>query len=227
MVITGELMIEAPHSTRGHDFVAQVGVRDDAQVAARPDEHGRSLFGRHPLRRLPDRCVGIAEDGRTADERRDAHRAHLGQPVHRMPGAHEPFAKRGRDESRTGRAAQERNRDVGRNQIADRVFMRPHGERGSQPSKQGRVTEGLPRLENVDGLVLVNELHRPAPDDVEVGGGRPVLDQSVFPGAVRARLDRPGDTLQLVLGEPRERWMAGEELGNVAYCPRPSPSCTM
>ena len=53
------------------------------------------------------------------------------------------------------------------------------------------MTEGLARGENVDDLVLVEKLHRAAPDHVEVLGGRPVLDQDLLAGSIGALPQQP------------------------------------
>src|SRR5437762_3407115 len=80
-------------------------------------------------------------------------------------GARQPLAQRPGDEPGARGPAEHGQGRLARKQVADRVLVRPDGERGSEPGQERRVPEALARLEDVDHLVLVHELHRPVAND--------------------------------------------------------------
>jgi hypothetical protein len=73
------------------------------------------------------------------------------------------------------------------------------------------MPEALARLDDVDDLVRVHELHRPGRDDVERLRRRAVLDQRGVAEAVGTNRRGSGDLGERVVGEPRERRVAGQE----------------
>ena len=77
------------------------------------------------------------------------------------------------------------------------------------------MAEALAGLEHVDDLVGVHELHGARADDVQPLGGRAVLDERRLPSAERALGRGPRHLAQLLLVQPVERRVPGQEGGDV------------
>ena len=79
------------------------------------------------------------------------------------------------------------------------------------------MSEALAGLEDIDGLLLVEQLDGTACDHVEVGRRRPVLDQDVLAGSVGRLPDARGDALELGGLEAVEGRVARQETGGVVH----------
>ena len=148
----------------GDDARADDRVREDEEVVAVPDEDRRGVVVRHRLRRPADRHARLGEHRRPADQLLDANRPELRQRVDEVARLDEPFPQRHRDPPRALRPPEHDERLLPRDHVADRVLVGPHREGRGEPRQERRMAEALARLEDVDGLALMDELHRARPD---------------------------------------------------------------
>ena len=195
--------------------------RSASSTTPRPSAVATSAAARaglgHPPRGLADRRARRPRTAAAAvDERAQLRRAQLGQAVRQVARC-APSARAGSPprsacppDGRAPAAPASRGRTR-----HDARLARADGERGREPGQQRRMAEGLARLEHVDHLVAVVELHRARAHDVERVGRRPVLDQRRLAGGVGALRRRRGQRGQLVRRQPVEGRMAAEELRDV------------
>ena len=128
-----------------------------------------------------------------------------------MAGACQTLPQRRSDEAGAGGTAQDGERLLARQQVADRVLVGADGERRREARQQRWVAEALARLEHVDYLIFVYELHRAVADHVEVLRRAAVLDEDGLAGGVGAGFDRRCDAEDLVGLDGVEGSEPGEE----------------
>ena len=152
------------------------------------------------------------------------------QAVDGLPGAGQPLAHR---------RGNKRDPGLGTEQAARRSGLKPHAPRGLVgPDREGRrhagqqrrVTEALARLEHLDHLALVDQLHRAGEDHPQSGGRLAVLHQHHLAGPQLA-FDGGGDELPELVGvEAVEGRVPSQECVQVLHvgprnCVRIAPLC--
>ena len=174
----------------GDDPRTQRPVGDDLELIPPQHEDRRAVIVSHDLRGKANRVVGLAEHGRAVDELLDPDRCHLRERVHHVSGQCQTLPERGRDVAGAGRTAENRERLVAADQVADHGrLVTAHRECRRHACQQRRVAEALTGLQDLDDLLLVDELDRALDDDVQVVRRLAVLDEDVVAEAVATDLD--------------------------------------
>ena len=94
------------------------------------------------------------------------------------------------------------------------------------------MAEALARLEHLDRLPVVHDVHRPGEDHPQPGRRQTVLDEHRLAGVVRVLLGAGGKLAELVRIERVERGVTGQECVQVLHvgtrnCVRITPgTCT-
>src|SRR5437763_14744106 len=168
---------------------------------------------------MADGARWVARGGWARDEVAYPDGRELGEPVDYVTCARQPVTQRPRYESRATGATEGFDGRLARDEVARRVLVRAHGEGWCKPAQERRVPERLSRLEDVDHLLFVHELHRAVPDHIEHLSGCAVLDENDLALGEPSQLERLGDPVQLARFEAVEWWMEREERDGVAVSP--------
>lgn len=198
----------------GQHALAQVGVGHHPHAVGALDERGAHRALGHGGGRLADRRRRAQDERVAVDQGAHPPRAELRQRVHRVAGADQAVTEAAGDVGHAGGVAEHPQRGTLADQQARDVGVRTHGERRGEAREQRRMAEALARLEHVDDLVAVDELHRPAAHDVEPGGGIAVLHQQRGARLAPHRHRRLGRRGQLLRRQRVERRVAGKEGGD-------------
>jgi hypothetical protein len=177
---------------------SQVAVGQDAQPLGRRHEEAGDVLAGHERRCIGHRRGGFGDDGGTPDQRADRLvllAASLALPA--LVDPQDPPAEGADQERHAGGGPEDLGRDLGRDQVAERVLVGADRGRGRPAAHERRAPERLALAEEVDHATGIHHLDGSSTDHVEVVGGLARLPEDHRPRREVLDLDRAGDALQL------------------------------